>query len=82
MRDSIQADVAQVRAFVAENLRDLVGLLEQDVTTARAWLARHVESITMTPAGEGKNRYYVASGKWSLRGETEVRDSVGCGGRI
>ena len=70
-RDTVDAEIADIRGFVTKSLMDLKGLLNQDVTAAKAWLSEHVDSITMTPAAEGKNRHYVASGTWDLLGRTE-----------
>jgi site-specific DNA recombinase len=61
-RDSVNADIAGIRAFVKSSLCDITDLLTQDIASAKAWLAQHVQFITMTPAGDGKNRYYVATG--------------------
>jgi DNA invertase Pin-like site-specific DNA recombinase len=79
---SVEADIVEIRRFVSWSLSDLRGLLAQDVAVARAELAKHITTITMTPAGEGKNRFYVASGQWNLMGGTAMRDSGGCGGWI
>jgi hypothetical protein len=80
---SLEADLDEIRVNITRSLRDLSGLLSQDVATARAWLRDHVRSITMTPVqGVDGKKTYRASGEWNLLGGTETRDSVGCGGWI
>lgn len=69
-RDSIEVDIAEIREYVTKGLGDVVGL-KQDTAVAKAWLREHVQRMTMTPAGERKNRYYVASGDWRRR-------TIGC----
>jgi hypothetical protein len=49
-------------------MKDLRALLDSDATIVRAELARHIESITMTPDGE----HYVASGNWNLVGRGSI----------
>ena len=79
--ESVGADLAEIRTFVTKSLRDLQGLLNQDKSAGRAWLAQYVSKIVMTPAGSGKNRYYVASGEWNLLGGAQTTSDWGhCGG--
>ena len=54
-----------MQLVVVESLREL---LNQDVAVAKQWINEHVDAIVMTPAGEGRKRHYVASGKWKLLG--------------
>jgi hypothetical protein len=68
-RDSVEINSADIRAYVTKRLMDLKGLLNQDVAVAKGWLREHFGPITMSPAGEGKNRYYVASGNCDLLGD-------------
>jgi hypothetical protein len=78
-RDSVDTNIAEVRAFVTRSLLDLTGLLNQDVATAKTWLSQHVEAITITPRDDGQGaRYYSASGDWNLLG-SGLRDSGGAG---
>ena len=78
---SVEADLAEIRTFVTKSLRDLPGLLNQDTSAARAWLAQHVTNITMTPTqtADGK-RFYRASGEWDLLGGTQCQFGVITGG--
>jgi site-specific DNA recombinase len=78
---SVEADLAEIRTFVTKSLRDLPGLLNQDTSAARAWLAQHVSKITMTPTqGIDGKRFYRASGEWDLLGATERQIGVIAGG--
>jgi hypothetical protein len=51
----------------------LRALLDSDVALVRAELARHIDSITMTPTGE----HYVASGNWNLVGRGSIDGAGG-----
>ena len=79
-RVSTRIDLADIRRFVTRSLGDLRGLLSKDVAAARTQLSRHVTKITMTPAGEGKNRYYTATGTWDLLPERECDIELVAGG--
>ncbi len=57
------------RRFVEAGLRNLQSMWTGEVRLVRAEIAKHVERITLTPAG----RSYVASGTWDLLGSVAVR---------
>lgn len=65
---SVQSKVLAIRRIVETEMKDLRALLDSDATIVRAELARHIESITMTPDGE----HYVASGNWNLVGRGSI----------
>jgi site-specific DNA recombinase len=75
-----------VAGFVTRRLLDLPGLLNSDVTQARAELLRHVTEIRMIPHGTNKCGSYVAEGDWNLLGgylETErARHLLGVRARL
>ena len=79
---SLASDLSSIWAFVTRGLSYLQGLLHRDVAVARSWLGEHITEITMTPAGEGKARYYIASGSWDLLGGQTMRGMSHCGGWI
>lgn len=78
--DSVTADVPvsfdtsvdDVRSFIASRLADLPSLLSADTAKARMILGAHLGSVRMVPEGEGKNRHYVAEGRWNLLGREEL----------
>lgn len=80
-RDSVDIEVAEIRAYVTRELMNLRQRLKQDVVTAKHWLNAHVDAITMTPtySADGK-RFYRASGKLQLLGGPANVDP--CGGWI
>ncbi len=77
---SIEQKIEGLREFVTSQLSDIRGLLNADVTRARAELVKHVREIILMPAGEGRKAYYVAKGSWDLFGGCRALD--GCGGWI
>ena len=72
-------DLAKIKKLVMKELNDLPSLMNDDVPAARTWLARRASTITMTPAGAGKTRYYAVDGTWNLG---TMSDWGGCGGWI
>jgi hypothetical protein len=54
-------------------MKDLRALLGSDAAVVRAELARHIDSITMTPTVE----HYVASGSWNLVGRGSIDGAGG-----
>ena len=72
-RDSVDADIAEIRAFVKREMSDITGLLNLDVAAGKAWLSRHVEAITMTPM----DGYYMAVGNWNLLGRDMTKATSG-----
>ena len=65
-KGSIEADLAEIRRFVTEQLADVRTLLQKDVAQARAELGKHITEITMEP--DTTNGHYTASGEWNLLG--------------
>lgn len=63
--DSIKTRVANMTATAKAKLKDLRGLLGEDVTLARAALLKHVEKIEM----EANGKTYVAKGNWNFLGD-------------
>jgi hypothetical protein len=53
-------------------MRNLREILNSDVASVRAKLAKHIEKITLIPTGE----HYMASGTWNFLG----RGSIGGAG--
>ena len=62
--ESIRSKVRKLRANALDRMRDVRAVLNSDVQTARAYLAKHIDKIVMEPDG----RSYVASGRWNLLG--------------
>jgi site-specific DNA recombinase len=71
--DSIQTKVGAIRRLVETEMKELRALLNSDSAVVRAELARHIDSITMTPTGE----HYVASGNWNLVGRGSIDGAGG-----
>src|SRR5262249_15410629 len=63
--DSIRSRIERMNALAKARITELRGLLNGDVTVARAGLLKHVEKITLEPSG----KVVVASGNWDLLGE-------------
>lgn len=80
-RDSIQAQVDDIREFVLSRLSDVRSLLYSDVPTAKAEILRHVDRIDLTPMEANGERFFVASGEWNLLGSFPSTKSVGAAGR-
>jgi chromosome segregation ATPase len=80
-RDSIQAQVQDIREFVLSTLSDVRSLLHSDVPTAKAEILRHVDRIDLTPMEANGERFFVASGEWNLLGSFPSTKSVGAAGR-
>ncbi len=67
---SVEAQLADIRRFVIERLRNLPQLLSGNVAQARAELAKHVDEIRMVPRRQaGGACYYRAVGQWDLLGD-------------
>ena len=71
---SVEAQIADIRRFVTERLRNLPELLAGDVPQARAELAKHVDEIRMVPRQVGGACYYRAVGQWDLLGDYGGRE--------
>ena len=71
--DSIQARLGAIRRLAEAEMKNLRALLGSDAAVVRAELARHIDSITMTPTGE----HYVASGSWNLVGRGSIDGAGG-----
>ena len=71
----------ELRQFAITRLAALPELLGSDVSRARAELARHIDSVKMTPTEEDGNRRYVCEGDWNLIGSLtgDVRMVAGGG---
>jgi site-specific DNA recombinase len=63
---SLQAE--ELRHFAITRLSALPELLCSDIPRARSELARHIDSVKMTPTEEDGNRRYVCEGDWNLIG--------------
>ena len=72
--DSLRAKLRDIRSFVVRHMRDIRGIVNSDAAKTRALFAKHIEKITLTPAGE----HFVASGTWDLVGRGSID---GAGGR-
>lgn len=70
--DSLRVKLRNIRSFVMLHMRDIRAIVNSDVAQTRAIFAKHIDKITMTPAGE----HYVASGTWNFMG----RGSIGGAG--
>ena len=66
--DGIEARLEEIETFARRRLRDIRSLLMADVPRAKAELAKHCTTITVTP--EGKT--YKISGDWDLLGGRSV----------
>ena len=58
----------ELRQFAITRLSALPKLLCSDISRARSELARHIDSVKMTPTEEDGNRRYVCEGDWNLIG--------------
>jgi site-specific DNA recombinase len=63
---SADVQVESIRRFATERLTNLWGLLHSDVARARAELMQHIQEIRLIPQGAEGERYYIATGEWSL----------------
>jgi hypothetical protein len=72
--DSLRGKLRDIRSFVVRQMRDIREIVNFDAAKTRALFAKHIEKITLTPAGE----HYVASGTWDL----DVAVSMVPGARI
>jgi site-specific DNA recombinase len=66
---SVEAQLEDVRRFVAERILDLRKLLAGDVVRAKVELAKHVREIFMQPREANGRGFYEATGQWDLLGE-------------
>jgi site-specific DNA recombinase len=73
--ENVKLRVRETRRFVESRLADLQALFGAEAVTIRTEIAKHVQSITLTPEG----RSYVASGTWDLLG-TDARQHGWCRG--
>ena len=69
----IDARLEEVENFVQQPLKDIRGLLLGDVARAKAELAKHCRSITVTPEGNS----YRLSGEWDLLGSVRLSGAGG-----
>jgi hypothetical protein len=70
--NSVEGRLRDIRAYVLSEVGNLREVLNSDVSSVRAKLAKHIEKITLTPAEE----HCVASGSWNFLG----RGSIGGAG--
>jgi site-specific DNA recombinase len=73
--ESVKLRVRETRRSVEESLTDLGTVFGADPVTVRAELAKHLQTITLTPEG----RSYIASGTWDLL-SVEARQPGWCRG--
>jgi hypothetical protein len=66
--DGIAARLEEIESFARPRLRDIRSLLRADVPRAKAELAKHCTTITVTPAA----KTYKISGDWDLLGGRSV----------
>src|SRR5882724_8412476 len=62
--DAVQVRMRDTRRFVESRLSNLQSVFASEPVSIRAEIAKHVQKITLTPAG----RTYVAAGEWDLLG--------------
>ncbi len=65
---------SDVTDFVKDRLAKLCGLLNSDVSQARAELLRHVGEIRLKPSQPETGGEYVAEGEWNLLGTYPEKD--------
>jgi hypothetical protein len=70
--NSLEGRLRDIRTYVHAEMRNLREILNSDVASVRAKLAKHIEKITLIPTGE----HYMASGTWNFLG----RGSIGGAG--
>ena len=71
-KGSVHMQVAGLRKFVKDGLKDIRALVAGkygNPAAVRAELARHIESITLLPEGDGRQIRY--KGSWKLLGDTD-----------
>jgi site-specific DNA recombinase len=71
--NEIDMRLEEIESFVHQRLKDTQGLLLRDVARAKAELAKHCRSITLTPEGES----YRLSGEWDLLGSVRLSGAGG-----
>jgi hypothetical protein len=76
--DNLALNLCDARKFVERRLTDLRRLLNSDARGARAAISKHVQKITLTPAG----RSYIVSGERDLLGENSGAAMMVPGARI
>ena len=65
---SLEAELAEIRGFVKDQISDIRAVLGRDVSLARLELSKHVREIKMQPRQVGQHRFYQAEGEWNLLG--------------
>ncbi len=71
--NGIDARLEEIESFVHQRLKDIRGLLLGDVAGAKVELAKHCQSITLTPEGDS----YRLSGEWDLLGSVRLSGAGG-----
>jgi len=71
--DSLRVKLRNIRSFVVHHMRDVREIVNSDTAQTRAMFAKHIDKITLTPAGD----HYVASGTWNLLGRGSIDGAGG-----
>ena len=66
--DSMHARIEEARCIVEEGILNLRNLLNENATSAKAELRRHLDEVRMLRSSDGDGWHYVAEGNWDLLG--------------